>query len=1006
MAVKAIFVGINRYLDPVIPELSGARRDAMAFWALFTDTIEGLAARRLVDEEATHSEVSDAILGTLEAAQEDDVIVITFAGHGSPDGCLLLSDTDATDLPGTALPMMALADAFKGTRARTVLCILDCCFSGQAPARVFETEARPRNAFALDGIAGEGRIFLAACAASESAWEQPGTGHGLLTQATIEALGNEIGETVSFPEVAGEIIRLTRVEAERIGVTQTPVFLGSVQGGLVFPVLKRGDNFAAAFPAMSVQHLSGSFSELVEQGFSPEIVDQWTAAFPDGLNPLQLKAVNKHGVLDGGSLLVVAPTSSGKTLIGELAAIQAVIAGKKAAFLVPYRALVNEKFEDFSQRYGAAGLRVVRCSGDASDGVSPVLSGRYDLGFFTFETFLNMALGSPRLLNQVGLVVLDEGQFITDPDRGITVELILSLLLRARERGIQPQLLVLSAVIGNLNHFDRWLDLPVLVSRERPVPLIEGVLDRRGTFQFVDVDGMTKSETLLPAHQIVQRRQKPSSQDVIVPLARTLVAECEKLLVFRNIRGPAQGCAEYLSRELGLGPADSVIEALPTQDLTSVSERLRKCLQGGTAFHNTNLLRAEREAVEKGYRSPDGGIHVLAATTTLAAGINTPASTVILAENQFVGEDGRPFTVAEYKNMAGRAGRLGYNEIGKAIILADTPIERAQLFQKYVLGTPEEVTSSFQERDLPTWTLRLLSQVRGVREDQIPSLLVNTFGGYTASRSNPQWISRVEEEVSELVARLLQAGLAEREGDLIHLTLLGLACGSSSLSFESGLRLIELMRPLDPAQTEPLQVLGIVQVLSEMDGIYTPVQKRGRSESLRPSEATQRYGHSLVQGLQRYCRDEFEFWARCKRASLLYDWIDGTPVDELERRYSTTPFGGAISYGDIVRIADGARFHMRSAHQILSTLFPDQPIFLSGLDELLNRLEFGLPEEALSLTGIPLPLTRGQYLALFGSGCTTAEETMNLTVEKLTECIGVTGASLLRAEPAIQGPAP
>ena len=64
MAVKAIFVGINRYLDPAIAELSGARRDAMALWALFTDTIEGLAAGRLVDEEATHREVSDVILGT------------------------------------------------------------------------------------------------------------------------------------------------------------------------------------------------------------------------------------------------------------------------------------------------------------------------------------------------------------------------------------------------------------------------------------------------------------------------------------------------------------------------------------------------------------------------------------------------------------------------------------------------------------------------------------------------------------------------------------------------------------------------------------------------------------------------------------------------------------------------------------------------------------------------------------------------------------------------------
>lgn len=67
---------------------------------------------------------------------------------------------------------------------------------------------------------------------------------------------------------------------------------------------------------------------------------------------------------------------------------------------------------------------------------------------------------------------------------------------------------------------------------------------------------------------------------------------------------------------------------------------------------------------------------------------------------------GRPFTVAECKDMARRAGRLGHNDTCKAIILADAPMERARLFQKYVLGVPEDVKSTFQQRDLPTWTLR------------------------------------------------------------------------------------------------------------------------------------------------------------------------------------------------------------------------------------------------------------------------------------------------------------
>ena len=319
MALKGIFVGINKHLDSSIPELSGARPDATALWALFTDTIEGLSARLLVDEAATHAEVSRAMLGTLAAASLDDVVVITFAGHGSPDGNLVLFDTNASDLAGTALSMAGLADAFKATKARAVLCILDCCFSGQAPARVLETAARPRSAFALTGIYGEGRILLAACATNESAWEQPGTGHGLLTHAVIEALTGDAGESVSFPEIAGEIIRLARVEAERISVTQTPVFLGNVQGGLTFPVLKRGENYAAAFPAKAVQQTSGSFAEFSAHGFPPEIVERWSADFPQGLNTLQLKAVNEFGVLSGNSLLVVAPTSSGKTMVGEVA---------------------------------------------------------------------------------------------------------------------------------------------------------------------------------------------------------------------------------------------------------------------------------------------------------------------------------------------------------------------------------------------------------------------------------------------------------------------------------------------------------------------------------------------------------------------------------------------------------------------------------------------------------------------------------------------------------------
>jgi replicative superfamily II helicase len=151
-------------------------------------------------------------------------------------------------------------------------------------------------------------------------------------------------------------------------------------------------------------------------------------------------------------------------------------------------------------------------------------------------------------------------------------------------------------------------------------------------------------------------------------LVRSLLAESadERILIFRNSKGRALGAAEYLAEELRLSPATDAIDALPTHDPSTSLPILRKCLANGTAFHTGDLGRDERVVVEHAFRDREGFVKVLVATTTVAAGINTPASTVILPDQEFFGVQTRPFTVAEYKNMAGRAGRLGYKEQGRS----------------------------------------------------------------------------------------------------------------------------------------------------------------------------------------------------------------------------------------------------------------------------------------------------------------------------------------------------
>lgn len=810
--IRAAFIGVDRHHDPLISDLTGAARDATALCAILSDSIEGLDAPLITNEGATLDAIRASFDETLGAATEEDVVLLSFAGHGTPDHRLVLYDTSVADLPGTTLGMDELARRFRDTRARAVILFLDCCFSGGAPARVLDVGLVPRNAvgFPLVEVAGQGRILFAASSADQEALEDPQSRHGLFTKAVIDTL-LAADAPLGVLELVNQVTRIVGANAGRFGYTQSPTMFGQTQGDFMLPPGRIGDRYRAAFPEYGNFQTTGDIRELLGAGIPPEVVNAWHEQFPSGLNALQISAVNEKGIFNGNSLMVVAPTSAGKTFVGELAALKAVADGKKAVFLLPYKALVNEKFEDFSNLYGERiGLRIARCSGDWQDQVSSILRGKYDIAFFTYEKFLSLSVSSPHILNQIGLVVLDEAQFITEPGRGMVVELLLTNMVSARQRGVSTQLITLSAVIGHSNNFERWLDCELLQSYQRPVPLVEGVIDRAGTFMRLGPNG-PETIQLIERHEIQQRRPKPSSQDVIVPLVRHLVRSGEKVIVFRSARGPASGCAEYLANELGLEAARDVIDSLPEGDLSDMSQSLHRALEGGVAFHNGDLTRDERIAVERGFRNSEGHIKVLVATSTIAAGVNTPASTVIIVETEFPGRERTPYTVAQYKNMAGRAGRLGFETEGKSILLADTSIERNQIFRKYIQGKPEAITSSFNPKQPGTWIIRLLAQVRSVPREAVIDLIANTYGGYLAALQNPAWRTRMTEILERVLNRMIADGLIDQEGDNLRLTMLGRACGESPLTLESAMRLVELLRQINPADINLENLLVLVE---------------------------------------------------------------------------------------------------------------------------------------------------------------------------------------------------
>lgn len=974
MAYKGLFVGIGKHQDPLINDLAGARRDALALWSLFTDNLEGIQTTLLVDEQATCASVKRALSETLQNASEEDIVFISFAGHGSEDHQLVTFDTatDPETFLDSTIAMSELADLFSTSQAKAVICVLDCCFSGGAPARVFPGRPSSRaykNVYAT--IAGKGRVLLAACAIDEAAYEDPRSAHGIFTKALLEAL-QSLDEPTEILAVATTLAQRVRANAARMGVKQTPVVLGQVEGGLVFSTFVKGQTYLQHFPDLSRVKTDGTIASLTDFGIPTSVTSAWDERFRgEQLNGLQLQAINEERVLDGHSLLVVAPTSSGKTFIGEAAALKGVLDGRKAVMLLPYKALTNEKFDEFSQLYGEQlGLRVIRCTGDRTDTVPQFIRGKYDLALLTYEMFLNLVVSNAHLLRSVGLVVVDEAQFITDPNRGISVELLLTFLLASQAQGVQPQIIALSAVIGGVNAFDEWLGCKTLSTHKRPVPLAEGVLDCDGIWQRLEPDGTVTKTRLLPESSIVQRRSKPSSQDVIVPLVQKLLADDpnEKVLIFRNQRGSAQGCANYLAADLGLPGAVATLAELSDRDPSEASQVLRTALAGGTAFHTTNLTRDEKQVVERVYRDPTSPVRVLAATTGVAAGINTPASTVIIAEQEFLGEDSRPFTVAEYKNMAGRAGRKGFNSQGKSIILANTSAERERLFASYVVGDLEPITSSFDDSDLSTWILKLLTQVDMVARADVTNLLATTYGGFLNVRRNPDWLATMRHEVAGVLERMVVLELVEVTGDNLRLSLLGRVCGRSSFSFDSAMVLVELLSKESPGTLTPERLLALLQVLPEADSVYTPVFKRGTRENARPHDVDGRYGIGVARLLSWGAHDNVHWLARCKRAAILWDWVNGIEIAEIEAYFSPTTRAGVIRYGHITGFANLTRYHLRSAAEILQVLVMDANFDAERLDQLLIQLEEGLSPAMLELLELPVELSRGEVLDLYRQG--------------------------------------
>jgi len=1011
MKFAGLFVGIDRYASPAINWLSCARRDAIALHALFTDTLGG-DSKLLLDSEATRANIEKE-LKELQKCGEDDFVVIAFSGHGSPTHQLISYDADIRDLDATAIPLETLTNWFSHISSKRLFFILDCCFSGGMGAKVLQLESLPRSMDSveklLEQLSGEGRLIITASTATEPAWENQKFGQGFLTHFLIEALqgAEEVLDSgkIHIYRLLEHITKQVSSAAAQIGKKQNPTFRGKIDGEVMLPVFKPGKMFNAAFPEKAKPKVTEDPNSLSAWGFPSEIISAWTEGAIKSLNSLQLEAINEFRVLEGQHLIGSAPTSSGKTMIGELAALASVLERKRAFFLFPLKALVNDKHKHFTKLYGGYGVKTIRATGDMSDDVPALTRGQYDICLMTYEKFTALVLGNPHLLEQVGAIVVDEVQMIADRNRGVNLEFILTLLRMRRREGIEPQLVALSAVIGDTNGFEQWMGARLLRREERPVPLDEGILTSAGSFRFVSTD--KKVEESVPNY-IHPELRKGSSQDLIIPLVRRLVGDGKQVIVFREIRGEARGCASYLAKALGLPPAAEALKALPGGDPSLASNILRECLQGGVAFHISDLDRDERAAIEEEFRKPESKIRVIVATTTLAMGVNTPAEAVVVAGLMHPGDE--PYSVAEYKNIVGRAGRLGYTTRGSSHLLALTPMEEQGLWRKYVQGKPENLESRFFEAntDLRSLIVRVLAAASrfagvGLRREAIIEFLEGSFGSFQKARISQQQAINVKDILSSLENLALHKLIRSSPEEVYELTELGWLAGQGGVEVESITRLVETLGPVSTTELNDPTLIAATQLTVELDQLFLPLNKK--SSQKEPQEWNNALRQQLVAPhvlgmMRRFAREEHEITMRCKRAAACLLWISELPISQIET--ILTQFWGKFdgAAGPVRGVAARTYDLLPTTMRVAEILHPDLKLDERGI-RLLTRLEVGVPASMIEIASyLGNALARGDYQSLLKGKITNMESVNTATDEVLLTDLGDDEGKLMQLRAA------